>query len=191
VIFQPAFGGAIVRAQALHLTPEAGGMIHLHQVGEFVQADVITDEVRGLDQAPVERDRAVPGTGTPAGPLIANRDPPDGQSMGRRQFHHAGGQFTRGDAAKMVFDRRAQVAGERRGADVLIDHLQAARRIRFDEAHPLTRSQVAGLGGRACNFNHCCSSQGTLRCTNSHASLTVPRRGMVTRAMPSGRSRSK
>jgi len=60
--FEPALGGEIIRAQALNFLPETGGMIHLPPVREFMQDDVVAHEVRRLDQAPVERDGAAPGT---------------------------------------------------------------------------------------------------------------------------------
>ena len=43
-----------IGAEPGDLAPEAVGMIHLPQMYEFVQEDVIADEERGLNEAPVE-----------------------------------------------------------------------------------------------------------------------------------------
>lgn len=54
MLFEPAFGMGEIGAEPGDLAPEAVGMIHLPQMYEFVQEDVIADEERGLNEAPVE-----------------------------------------------------------------------------------------------------------------------------------------
>src|SRR5437867_4499196 len=78
VRLEPAFTGAEVRAGSFHQRPEARGMVHLQQVHQFVDDHVIEDFRRRLHQAPVQRNGASAGAGTPPAALVSDRDLPDG-----------------------------------------------------------------------------------------------------------------
>src|SRR6266403_3240530 len=85
-------------------------MVHFLQVRQFVEDDVVAHESRGLKQAPVERNRAAPGTGTPAGTLVAHSYARDAQLMPRRQFENSGRQLPGSQLPEMPLDGGAQVA---------------------------------------------------------------------------------
>ena len=51
--------GAVVGEGALDLLPEAGGVVHYGEVGEFVDDDVVDEGGLCHDDAPVEADAAV------------------------------------------------------------------------------------------------------------------------------------
>src|ERR1035437_4283648 len=65
VFFQPTLGHLVIGTNALHFPPELGRVIHLSQMHQFVQTDVITDKCGGLDEPPVQGNRAAPRTGSP------------------------------------------------------------------------------------------------------------------------------
>jgi hypothetical protein len=86
-------------------------MVQLPQVHQFVDDDVVAHVVGQLDQAPVQRNGAVAGAGTPAALLIADDNAFDVGGMLMGQFPHAPRQFNAGRVAQMVFQRRAEIAG--------------------------------------------------------------------------------
>ena len=106
VLFQPAFGRCMIRADRLHLPPEGGGMVQLPPVHEFVENDIVAHRAGQLDQPPVQRNGAAPRTGAPTGTLVAHRHAHDGHVMPVRQFRHARGQFPGGQPAEMPLDDR-------------------------------------------------------------------------------------
>ena len=110
VLFQPLLGRAIIGAHRFHLAPESRRMVHLPEMHQFVENDVIAHERRRLDEPPVERDRSAPGTRTPARALIAHGHAAHGQLKTGREFHHAQRQFPLRQPAQMSFDGWPQVA---------------------------------------------------------------------------------
>ena len=54
MLFQPAFGIFVVRTDTLDLTPEPGGVVHLPQVHQLVQYQIIAHERRRLHEPPIE-----------------------------------------------------------------------------------------------------------------------------------------
>lgn len=59
---EPAFGDLKLPAYALDLPPESVRMVHLPQVAEFVENDIIPNKCRRLDKPPVQRNGPTPGT---------------------------------------------------------------------------------------------------------------------------------
>ena len=104
VAVEPFFGGGIVGAGGLDEVPEFAGVVHLAQVHEFVEDEVIADGGGCLNQAPVQRDGALRGTGTPAGVLVADEDAADGDLVQRGKFQGARGKFFCGEPPKMKLD---------------------------------------------------------------------------------------
>ncbi len=96
--------------------PEAPGVVHFLEVREFMQHQVVAHEGRGLHQAPIERDSAAAGAGTPAGALVTHRDPLHRQLVWRRQLKDARRQFLRRQLAQMPLDHRPEVLGRTRDA---------------------------------------------------------------------------
>src|SRR5438552_1420166 len=84
-------------------------MVHLAEVREFVENDVVADEDRSLDKTPIERDGAAAGTGTPAGTLVADADAADGETVRGGEFEDAGRKFFCGKEPKVAFDGRSEV----------------------------------------------------------------------------------
>ena len=96
MLFEPFFGDEIFRAGPFDFLPEPGGMVHLAAVHQFMQDDVIADEGRCLDQSPVQGNRAVARTGTPAGTLVADGHALHGQLLCGRQLQSPGREFRDG-----------------------------------------------------------------------------------------------
>ena len=70
MLLQPSLGlfhrGSICADNA----PEAGRVIGLDEVSEFMHDDVVYDEHWGLDKAPVEIDTVIDRAGAPTIPII-------------------------------------------------------------------------------------------------------------------------
>ncbi len=65
MVFEPGFGFFHTGGAGADDVPEAGGVVALQQVGEFVDDDVVND-VRGrLDEAPIESDGVLGGARAP------------------------------------------------------------------------------------------------------------------------------
>ena len=92
-MFEPPFGVAETRAKAGDFTPEPAGVVHLPEVGELMQDEVVANKAGGLHEAPVEGDGAAPGAGAPAGTLVPDRDAPERELMKGGEFEDARGQF--------------------------------------------------------------------------------------------------
>src|ERR1051326_1762500 len=54
VLLQPSLGPGKIRTEPRHLAPETARMIHLFQVRQFVENDVVAHEQRRLDQPPIQ-----------------------------------------------------------------------------------------------------------------------------------------
>ena len=200
VFSQPTFGHPVIGTDALHFPPEPGRVVHLPQMHQFVQTDIVTDECGCLDEPPVQGNRAAPRTGAPARFLIAHRDAAHGQSVPGGQFQHARWQFPRGQLAKMAFDGRSQIGRRIRNPDRLVaeadgssfavqpgfnaDRFAAQKNLRPN----CPDRRFPGLRLEPLNSR---SSQAAWRSTNCRANSVEPPRGMVTRAVPSGRNRSR
>ena len=99
MFFQPRFGFAEVWAGGFDAAPEAGGVVHFVEVHQLVDDDVVAHEGRGLDEAPVERDRGASGAGAPARALVADGHAGDAELMRGSEFEDAREEFARGEAA--------------------------------------------------------------------------------------------
>ena len=66
-----------------HQRPESGGMVHLFQVAQFVDDDVIDRLNRGKDEAPVEVQVALKRTTPPPAFLVAHRHAPIDKTVER------------------------------------------------------------------------------------------------------------
>src|SRR5215467_491486 len=86
-------------------------MVHVFEMRQFVQDDVIAHEFRSLDEAPVQGNGAVPGTGTPARALVAHHDAAHLIMMQRSQLANAGGQFTGSQAPEVPLHGWSQIIG--------------------------------------------------------------------------------
>lgn len=51
--------------------PESGGMIHMVEMGEFVEDHVVAQDFRHLHETNIERNGAIAGATTPAGSGMA------------------------------------------------------------------------------------------------------------------------
>ncbi len=54
VLLEPLSGPGVIRTEALYLLPKSGGMVHVPEMRELMEDDVIPDKIRGLDQTPVQ-----------------------------------------------------------------------------------------------------------------------------------------
>src|SRR5688572_30598621 len=69
---QPVFGLLVLGAHCRNLSPEMGGVVHLAEVHEFVEDEVIANEGGSLKDAPVQGNGAAAGTRAPAGALVTD-----------------------------------------------------------------------------------------------------------------------
>jgi len=106
---EPLFGFAPGGEEFGDHGPEAVGMVHLAEVGEFVGDDVVPDVKGDLNEAPVEGDGAFAGAGAPAGALVPDLNVAEGELVDGSGLEHQRGQFGGGEAAEVVFDRGAPV----------------------------------------------------------------------------------
>jgi len=79
-------------------------------VHELVKNDVVAHGFRRHDQAPVQRNGPIGGTGAPAGALVAHRDPPDVEPLFLGEFVGSPRQFLAGKFPKKPL-RRVSHAG--------------------------------------------------------------------------------
>lgn len=108
---QPGFGGAPGWVEGLNRSPEARGMVELDEVGEFVGDEVVANEGRGLDEAPIEGEGALAGTGTPTTSLGADADAVE---SGLKAVALSGradqrGKFVSGQSAQLALHLQATV----------------------------------------------------------------------------------
>ena len=71
MLLKPFPMGAPPGAMFGHQLPELLGVIHLFQMGEFVDDNVVNDRLRCHYQLPIEAKVALIGAATPAGPLAS------------------------------------------------------------------------------------------------------------------------
>src|ERR1043166_3335378 len=88
MLLEPFFSLAEVRAEARDLMPETGRVVHMFEMGQFVKNDVIANEDRRVNKAPIQGDCPEPRTGAPAGTLVADRNSLDSELMESGQLHH-------------------------------------------------------------------------------------------------------
>src|SRR5215471_122951 len=93
VFAQPAARRLIVGTLLRDKPPELRRMIEPSQVHQLVNEHVIAHPGGHVDQAPVQADVSRWGARTPTPSLIANADPPDGETERRRQFEKPGRQL--------------------------------------------------------------------------------------------------
>ena len=103
MLLEPALGLSKAGAEPFDLAPEAWGVVHLSEMSEFVEDDVIADEGWGLEEAPIEGERAAPGTRAPAGTLVADTDALNHQTMHGGEFEDSRRQFADSQSPKMPF----------------------------------------------------------------------------------------
>ncbi len=63
---EPALGLVVVGAEPGNFGPKSTRMIHMPQMREFMQNDVVAYRNGRLDKTPIQRDIAMSGTGTPS-----------------------------------------------------------------------------------------------------------------------------
>jgi hypothetical protein len=68
VLSQPQFRRSVIRTEVFHFPPESRRMVHLPQMRQFMEDEIITNMRRCLDQPPIEGNGPSPGTRAPAGP---------------------------------------------------------------------------------------------------------------------------
>src|SRR5439155_910231 len=75
MLFQPAFGCLVVGTDLFDFAPEPDRVVHLLQVRQLVQNQVVADEGRRLEEPPVQRNRPSPRAVAPNQPFFrsANR----------------------------------------------------------------------------------------------------------------------
>src|SRR5438046_1309145 len=101
-LLQPALGCFEGGTKPAHFAPKTRRMIHFFEMRQLVQDDVITDEWRGLNQTPVERDGAAPGAGAPTGTLVTNGDFLNAELMEAGQLQDAQRKFRGGKTPKEI-----------------------------------------------------------------------------------------
>jgi hypothetical protein len=111
VLLEPLFCARKIRAKPGYFPPESARMIHLFQMGELMQDDVIRHKCRRLNEPPIQRNGSPARTGTPARSLIPHRDVAEREMMQGRQFGNAARQFARRQPPKLAFDRRPKISG--------------------------------------------------------------------------------
>ncbi len=107
----------MTRATGRDQAPEAARVIKLAPMHQLMKQNIFPDEVRRLNQAPVEGDGTPRRAGAPAGPLVTHRDPGHGDAMRASQTHQHRWQFQRRFAPVPPFDERTKVVPGRPGGD--------------------------------------------------------------------------
>ena len=109
VLLQPTLCDLVVGTNAFDLAPESRRVIHLPQMHQLMENDVILHVQRRLDQPPVQRNRPAPRTRTPTRFLIAHGDATDGDLMLRCVGLNSWQQFPGGEPPQMLFNRRTKI----------------------------------------------------------------------------------
>ncbi len=110
MLFQPALSRFVFRAQSLHFAPEPGRMVHVPQVRQFMEDQVIPHKRRRLHQTPVQENRPPPRAGAPSRALVPDRHPPRRQLMRGGVLVHTQWQFPSCQPPKMLFYGWAQIS---------------------------------------------------------------------------------
>lgn len=111
VFAEPFFGFAVAREGGFDVGPEEGGVVHLLEVHEFVDDDVVADEDGRLDETPVEGNGFANGAGPPAGALVADGNAADIHAVLHGEFVSASGEFAGGEGAEAGFNGATEVVG--------------------------------------------------------------------------------
>jgi hypothetical protein len=118
VLLEPGFGGPVVWADAFDFVPVFRGMVHLPEVHQLVEDQVVADGVRGVEDAPVEGNGGAHGTGAPARALVADADALDAESVEGGEFLDPGRKFAGGQSPQMPLERGLEIGqriGDRNG----------------------------------------------------------------------------
>ena len=59
--------GLIIRVVGTNFSPKGGGVVHVVEMGELVQDDVVAQRLGGVHEADIEGDGAIRRAGAPAG----------------------------------------------------------------------------------------------------------------------------
>ena len=86
VLPKPLFLFLVVRHGIFYQFPEAGRMVHLQEMCQLVNDDVVADRIGHQHEPPVQTDEPFRRTRSPTPPLIANADLGNHESMSLRQF---------------------------------------------------------------------------------------------------------
>src|SRR5258708_11121567 len=103
MLLEPDFGLGEIRAQPLDLAPEMSRVVHLFEMREFVQDDVVADMARRLNKTPIQGYRAAPRAGAPSRTLVSHGHSPHRESVQGGQFEDARWQLERRQIPKMPF----------------------------------------------------------------------------------------
>lgn len=122
---QPCLGCAVIRARFFDVLPVAYGVVHLPQMHQLVNDDVVADKLRHLNQSPVQRHCPTTRTGSPPRPLISHRDASNAALQRSRNELNAGRQFPSGQRPKMTFDGSADFRSRRLHTRAQRNHLGA------------------------------------------------------------------
>jgi hypothetical protein len=109
VLTQPQFSPSVIRTKPLHFPPESRRMIHLPQMREFMENQVIPHEHRRLDQSPVQRNRSLSRTRSPTRALVSHTDSPHRQPVSRGELPHHRRKFLAGECPEMPFNFAPQI----------------------------------------------------------------------------------
>jgi hypothetical protein len=108
MLSDPSFRLSEVGTDSFDFAPEPLAVVHLTQMHEFMDHDVIPNMIRHLNQSPVERDVSTPGTRAPTRSLIANGDPLDRQPVEFCQLQGLRRKLDGSQLAKMALDGRTE-----------------------------------------------------------------------------------
>ena len=111
MLFQPALGRMVIRTDTLDLTPEPRGVVHLPQVHQLVQNQIVTDERGRLNESPVQGNGPSSRAGTPTRSLIAHCDPTHGQLMEHCVFKNPRWEFLGRQPPQMPFNHSPEISG--------------------------------------------------------------------------------
>ena len=74
MLFQPSAGAAVIRIHGFYSLPEGGGVIHMRQMTEFMNDDIIQNSRGCKHKTPVEGESALGAAASPAGLLVPYGD---------------------------------------------------------------------------------------------------------------------
>ncbi len=101
----------VIRTNIPDFAPKLLRVVHLPQVHQFMQDDVIAHEGWSLEQTPIQRNRAARRARSPSRFLISDGNPRNGQLMLAGKFQRARGQFCLRQRPHVLFNCRTQIAG--------------------------------------------------------------------------------
>lgn len=92
VIFQSARKFAVTGAKALQQGMEFGTVVHMLEMAELVEDDIVAKVLRKAHQIKVEIDVLLRRAAPPVGDIVLDRDPAIFESVGCGQLGHAAGE---------------------------------------------------------------------------------------------------